>query len=104
MASTTTYARPAPKVSPSAARFTVETELVGSGGFGKVKKGFDNLLERDVAIKVLDPLWAKSSAQDRERFKKEARILAGLRHPSIPSIYDVSFKEKTDDGQEEEFH
>jgi len=79
--------------SKRAKRFTVETELVGSGGMGKIKKGFDHVLNRDIAIKILDPLWKTANAADRERFRKEARILAGLRHPSIPSVYDVSFPE-----------
>jgi hypothetical protein len=37
-------------------RFTFHTEPHGSGGFAKVIKGRDNALERDIAVKVLDPL------------------------------------------------
>jgi len=37
-------------------RFVYEQEIIGSGGFGKVRKGRDLLLERDIAIKTLDPL------------------------------------------------
>ncbi len=64
---------------------------VGTGGFGKVRKGEDTILGRPVAIKTLDPALAAASDEDKERFRREARILAKLSHPNIPSIYDVVF-------------
>ncbi len=48
-----------------------------------------------MALKILDPLWGSANDTDKERFRKEARILAGFRHPNIPSVYDVKFG---DDG------
>lgn len=72
-------------------RFVYQEELIGSGGFGKVRKGRDNLLERDIAIKTLDPLAVEFSEAEQERFKREAQVLAKLSHPNIPAIYDVDF-------------
>ncbi len=72
-------------------RFVYEENAVGSGGFGKVHKGKDNLLEREIAIKTLDPLAVQFTEAEQERFKREARVLAKLSHPNIPAIYDVDF-------------
>lgn len=71
------------------ARFTFQEAPHGTGGFAKVTKGRDNILERDIAIKVLDPLTTAFPEADLERFRREARILARLSHPNIPAIYDV---------------
>ena len=72
-------------------RFTFAPEVHGAGGFAKVIKGRDNILERDVAVKILTLLTTEFSKTEQERFRREARILASLSHPNIPSIYDVSF-------------
>ena len=72
-------------------RFTFETEVHGEGGFGKIHKGRDNALERDIAIKVLNLPSGKFPPEDIERFKREARTLARLTHPNIPAIFDVVF-------------
>src|SRR6266404_6231951 len=74
---------------PTTPRFTFQDAPHGSGGFAKVTKGRDNILERDIAIKVLDSLATEFSEADQERFRREARILARLSHPNIPAIYDV---------------
>ena len=57
-------------------RFTYETTIHGEGGFGKIRKGRDTVLERDVAIKVLNLPSGKFSADDIERFKREAKTLS----------------------------
>ncbi|HEV2522278.1 MAG TPA: serine/threonine-protein kinase [Candidatus Acidoferrales bacterium] len=72
-------------------RFVYEQEVIGEGGFGKVRKGKDLLLERDIAIKTLDPLAVEFTEPEVERFKREARVLASMSHPNIPAIYDVVF-------------
>ena len=66
--------------------------LIGEGGMGAVYLAFDPALERPVAIKVLDPLlkWDTASVQ---RFSREARTAAQLRHPNIVSIHDVGHEE-----------
>lgn len=72
-------------------RYEIEELLVGQGGFGKVRKGKDTILERKIAVKLLDPVWAAADNEDKERFRREARTLAKLTHPNIPAIYDVLF-------------
>jgi serine/threonine protein kinase len=72
-------------------RFKFDSKPHGEGGFGKVIKGRDNALERDVAVKILNPLITQFSEEERERFKREARTLAKLSHPNTPSVYDVVF-------------
>jgi serine/threonine protein kinase len=72
-------------------RFTFEDAPHGEGGFAKIMKGRDNILERDIAIKFLDPLATQFSEPEQERFRREARILARLSHTNIPAIYDVEF-------------
>ena len=74
-------------------RFEFQQETHGVGGFGRVVKGRDNYLERDIAVKILNPLVTKFSEPERERFKREARIIANLKHPNIPAIYDVEFSD-----------
>ena len=74
-----------------AERFSFEPRPHGEGGFARVIRGRDKYLERDIAVKVLNPLATKFSEPEQERFRREARILARLSHPNIPSIYDVDF-------------
>jgi serine/threonine-protein kinase len=74
-------------------RFEFHERVHGAGGFAKVIKGHDRVLERDVAVKVLNQLATQFDEAERERFKREAKILAKLSHPNVPSIYDVSFDE-----------
>src|SRR5271157_1603899 len=75
-------------------RFSFQTSLHGSGGYGKVIWGRDNTLDRDIAVKVLSPLLTTEfGGPDQERFKREARILAKMSHPNIPAIYDVDFED-----------
>jgi serine/threonine protein kinase len=75
-------------------RYHIAETATGTGGFGRIDKAKDTLLERTVAIKMLDPLFKESpSTEDKERFKREAKTLATLSHPNIPAIYDVLFPE-----------
>lgn len=63
-------------------------ELVGSGGFAWVYRGFDPELEIPVALKVLKPQFAGDPTFE-ERFRREASTAAKLRHPNIVKIYAV---------------
>jgi serine/threonine-protein kinase len=64
------------------------TALIGSGGMGEVYRAHDTKLGRDVAIKILPPVFA-SDASRMARFEREARVLASLNHPNIAHIYGV---------------
>ena len=63
-------------------------ELLGEGGIGQVHAALDTVLNREVAIKVLDAA-AAADPNLRRMFVKEARALAALSHPSIVAVYDV---------------
>ncbi|MEP7345966.1 MAG: serine/threonine-protein kinase [Gemmatimonadaceae bacterium] len=63
-------------------------EVIGSGGFAWVYRGYDPELEIPVAIKVLKPQFAGDPAFE-ERFRREASTAAKLRHPNIVKIYSV---------------
>ncbi len=62
------------------------TDLVGEGGMGKVYRAYDPMLERDVAIKVLQP---GLPAAARKRFVAEARYGARLCHPHLVRVFDL---------------
>jgi serine/threonine protein kinase len=75
-------------------RYQIIAAATGEGGFGRIDKAKDTVLERYIALKTLDPLFKESpSPEDKERFKREAKTLANLSHPNIPAIYDVVFPE-----------
>src|SRR5271157_3889580 len=76
-------------------RFSFQTALHGSGGFAKVIRGRDNTLDRDIAVKVLNPVLREFNEPGQERFKREGRILAKLSQRKIPAMCGVDF----DDGR-----
>jgi class 3 adenylate cyclase/tetratricopeptide (TPR) repeat protein/predicted Ser/Thr protein kinase len=68
-------------------RYRIRRTL-GRGGMGTVYLALDTRLDREVALKVPHPEIA-SDPQARERFYREARSVARLRHPHICEVYDV---------------
>jgi tRNA A-37 threonylcarbamoyl transferase component Bud32 len=60
---------------------------LGQGGMAKVYKGYQPMLDRYVAIKVLAPHFA-TDEEFRARFQREAAAIARLRHPNIVQVYD----------------
>jgi serine/threonine protein kinase len=77
----------------SSGRYEV-LEEIGAGGMGVVHRAVDRALTREVALKVLAPEAASTSAS--RRMKREARVLASLEHPGIVPIHDVG---TLDDGR-----
>src|SRR5438045_9133547 len=69
-----------------AGRYELE-ELVGSGGMSSVYRAHDRLLERRVALKVLHEQYT-TDGDYVERFRREARSVAQLSHPSIVTVID----------------
>jgi len=62
-------------------------ESIGRGGMAEVYRGRHLRLGRTVAIKVL-PASLASEADFRERFEREARAIAALKHPNIVQVFD----------------
>jgi len=72
-------------------RFQIIEER-GRGGMAVVYKAYDTILQRTVALKVLQPLLA-ANEEFTQRFRREAITAANLRHPNIVIIYDVGAHE-----------
>ncbi len=62
-------------------------ERLGVGGFGSVWKARDKELDRTVAIKI--PRSNRMTGGEQEKFFREARAAAQLRHPNIVSVHEV---------------
>jgi serine/threonine protein kinase/DNA-binding SARP family transcriptional activator len=67
-------------------RYRLEAER-GQGGMGVVYQGYDTLLGRDVAIKVLSSALVDTEAY--QRLLQEAQAIAKMNHPNIVSIFDA---------------
>lgn len=63
-------------------------EKVGLGGMAVVYKAEDQLLRREVAVKILKDHFSEDS-EFSDKFEIEAQSAASLSHPNIVSIYDV---------------
>jgi serine/threonine protein kinase len=68
-------------------------DVLGKGGMGAVYAGFDQKLERRVALKAIQE--GRLDDATRTRFLREARVLSLLKHPHICEIYDYL---ETDQG------
>src|ERR1700704_6196061 len=64
-------------------------EAIGAGGMGTVLRGHDEVLGREVAVKLLREELA-ADERSLARFRQEARIAASLSHPGIASVYDFA--------------
>ena len=67
-------------------RFVLEREI-GSGGMARVFLGRDSVLDRPVAIKVLNP--GHDETDIGSRFRREGRTAARLSHPNIVQVFDA---------------
>jgi eukaryotic-like serine/threonine-protein kinase len=69
------------------------SEKIGQGGMGVIYKATFPRSARPVAIKLLPT--ERASAEQRQRFRREARLTSLLRHPNTVSVFDFG---KTRDG------
>ncbi|GAA4126805.1 serine/threonine-protein kinase [Actinomadura keratinilytica] len=76
-----------------AGRYRLESRL-GRGGMGEVWSATDLRLGRRVAVKILDS-GAEADERAVARFRREAEIAGGLRHPGITVLFDID----ADDGR-----
>src|SRR5262249_59630492 len=84
--------------------------LLGQGGMSEVYYGYDERLDRRVAIKLLRPPADAPTApdspeaveildaldRDRRRFLREIRVTAQLEHPGTPAVYDTGGEQAAD--------
>src|SRR6476646_3861862 len=68
---------------------------LGRGAMGVTYRAVDTSLKRPVALKLIDSEWAKRGAEARERFMREARTAASLRHPNIATVYHFGIREES---------
>jgi hypothetical protein len=61
---------------------------IGQGGMGEVYRALDTKLDREVALKVL-PTDMAGDPERIERFEREAKAVAALKHPNIVTIHSV---------------
>jgi len=76
---------------PRLGRYEVLGE-VGRGSMGVIYKGWEQDLHRHVALKFLRPDGEGVTGEDRERFRREARAVAKLRHENIVQVHAIEEK------------
>jgi serine/threonine-protein kinase len=62
-------------------------EMLGRGGMGAVYKGYDDKLQRHVALKAIRSEF-RLHAESKARFLREARILSKIDHPHVCTVHD----------------
>src|SRR5690349_21195054 len=70
----------------SVGRFAILDKL-GEGGMGVVYRALDPTLDREVALKLVNP--AHGGAEARERLLREAQAMARVAHPNVVPVYEV---------------
>ncbi|MBI3160832.1 MAG: protein kinase [Chloroflexi bacterium] len=71
-------------------------EQIGKGGMASIFRAFQPSLEREVAIKVMQPYFVEQDESFQTRFRREAKAIAKLRHPNILVVIDF--------GEEQDYH
>ncbi|MFB8418630.1 protein kinase [Streptomyces albidoflavus] len=67
-------------------------EPISSGGMGHVWRGYDAVLDRPVAVKLIRRESVTSpalAAEFEKRFQREARVTARIQHPGVPQVFDA---------------
>ncbi|MGQ4517118.1 protein kinase domain-containing protein [Streptomyces sp. DW26H14] len=75
-------------------------EEIESGGMGTVWRGYDAVLDREIAVKLIRPDVVVSPAQAEEfarRFEREARVTARIGHHGVPQVFDAVLDEASYD-------
>ncbi|MFI6285519.1 protein kinase [Streptomyces sp. NPDC051018] len=75
-------------------------EEIESGGMGTVWRGYDAVLDREIAVKLIRPDVVATPAQAEEftrRFEREARVTARIGHHGVPQVFDAVLDEASFD-------
>lgn len=67
-------------------------EQLSFGGMGQVWRGYDAVLDREVAVKLIRPdvvTTAEMAEEFAMRFRREARVTARIQHHGVPQVYDA---------------
>ncbi|MGW0434074.1 protein kinase domain-containing protein [Micromonospora sp. NPDC003197] len=86
------------RTEPIAGRYEL-VEQLGSGGMGQVWRGYDAVLDREVAVKLIrtDVISSAEEAEEfAKRFRREARITARIQHHGVPQVYDAVLDQSYD--------
>ncbi|GHH95051.1 serine/threonine-protein kinase [Streptomyces capillispiralis] len=71
-------------------------EQFNHGGMGDIWRGYDAVLDRPVAVKLIRPQAVTSphlAEEFEKRFRREARVTARIQHPGVPQVYDAVLDE-----------
>jgi CheY-like chemotaxis protein len=63
-------------------------KLLGEGGMGSVFAAHDDLLERNVAVKIIKASLLADTNM-RSRLEREAKVIARIQHPGVTALYDT---------------
>lgn len=75
-----------------------EVSLLDGGGMGLIWKGYDTVLDRQVAIKQIRTDGNAARRKElADRFRREARVTAKIEHPGVPAVYDAAIDRDIDD-------
>src|SRR5215472_444153 len=69
-------------------------EMLGTGGMATVWRATDEVLGREVALKVLSPQFA-ADTRFLARFEREARHAARVTHPRLVTVFDCGIDNGT---------
>lgn len=76
---------------PIAGRYEL-VEQLDAGGMGQVWRGYDGVLDREIAVKLIrrDVISTPEQAEEfAKRFRREARVTARIQHHGVPQVYDA---------------
>lgn len=68
-------------------------DVIGAGGFCEVWRAYDRVLDRQVAVMLLDARYAREP-EALARFRAEAQNAGCLSHPNIVKVYDFGEPEE----------
>ena len=79
------------QAAPIAGRYEL-VEQLDAGGMGQIWRGYDGVLDREVAVKLIrtDVISSQEQAEEfAKRFRREARVTARIQHHGVPQVYDA---------------